>query len=79
MALSLWVDGVPSQPCGSCTEPRLSWEVAPVVVPECTLLVTFLHCSGSVLPSLKLLSVFIRQTLPVTSFNTKLFKPLSLQ
>lgn len=61
------------------TQPSLSWQVAPTVVPECTLLVTFLHCSGSVLPSLKLLSIFIRQPLPVMTFNTKLFKPLSLQ
>lgn len=64
MALPHWVDGVSFQPCGSCTEPRLSWEVAPTVVPECTLLVTFLHCSGSVLPSLKTSLSFYKAVSP---------------
>lgn len=77
VALSPWPKRVPSQPGPSCTEPRLSQEAAPTVVPECTLPATFLSCPGSGLPRLKLL-FFIRQTLPVMSFNTKLFKPLSL-
>lgn len=54
MAPSPWLERVSSQPSGSYAEPRLFREVSPTVVPESTLPVTFLHCSG-VLPSLKLL------------------------
>lgn len=75
LVTSPWPKLAPSQPRSSCIEPRLCQELAPVMVPESTLPVTFLHCSGSVLPSLKRLC-FYRRTL--MSFNTMLFRPLSL-